>query len=94
MVKLWARMMRKERIVRSETIDMGEDLTETIEAMCARLDVPRPMWLSKHTREWAQFGQTAFTADHFVEPISFDRLVIEQFDSEAKKQKSQDPRNG
>ncbi len=93
MIQLWARIIHKHRIARSETIEMRGDLTETLGELCMRMDIPRPLFLGKHEREWAQFQQTAFTKEHFVESVPFDRLEIEQFDSEAKKKKSQDPRN-
>lgn len=94
MTVLWTRAIKKHRIVRSETTPMEDGLTAALEVLCAKLDIPRPMFLGKHEREWAQFGQTAFTKDHFVESIPFDKIEIEQYDPDIKKQRSQDPRNG
>lgn len=94
MLRLWARTVKKNRIARSETVDMPGDLMEALGEVCALMDIPRPMWLAKHEREWDQFRQTAFTKDHFVESVPFDKLEIEQFDPDEKKKKSQDPRNG
>lgn len=94
MIMLWARAIKKTRIVRSETVELGDDLMEAIGALCMLLDIPRPLFLSKHEREWAQFQQTTFTKDHFIESIPYDKIEFEQFDPNAKKKKSQDPRNG
>lgn len=94
MVYLWARAIAKQRIVRSETVEFHEELLPALSELCARLDISRPMLLSKHEREWAQFQQTTFARDHFVEGIPFDKLEIERIDSDAKKKKSDDPRNG
>jgi len=94
MARLWVREIRKQRIARSETVDLGEDLMAALGAVCVKLDIPRPIWLEKHAREWSQFGQTSFSKDHFVEGVSFDKLEIESFDPDAKRKKSQDPRNG
>lgn len=94
MLQLWVRMIRKHRIIRSETAPFDGDLQETLGELCTRMDIPRPLFLGKHEREWAQFGQTAFSKDHFVESVPFDKLEIEQIDPDAKKKKSQDPRNG
>jgi len=94
MTQLWVREIKRHRIVRSETIDLSGDVQTALGDLCVRMDVPRPMWLAKHTREWTQFGLTSFTKDHFVESVSFDKLEIESFDPDAKKKKSQDPRNG
>lgn len=94
MTQLWVRAIKKHRIARSETIELGDNLMEALGALCIRMDLPRPMILGKHEREWAQFGLTSFTKDHFVEAIPYDRIEVEQIDTEAPKKKSQDPRNG
>lgn len=96
MTSLWVREIRRHRIVRSETAPLADDasLLDVLGALCARMDVPRPLFLAKHAREWAQFGQTFFSPEHFVESVSFDRLEIERIDPDAKKARSSDPRNG
>lgn len=94
MIQIWARAIRKHRIERSETIEVSGDLQHDIGELMNRMDLPRPLFLSKHERDWTQFGQTAFTRDHFVETIPYDKIEIEQIDSDAKKKRSQDPRNG
>ncbi|MDR0896397.1 MAG: hypothetical protein LBN04_00925 [Oscillospiraceae bacterium] len=94
MISLWVRAIKKQRIVRSEMIEMTDDLQADVGEALARMDLPRPLFLGKHDREWAQFQQTAFLKDHFVEAIPYDKIEIERVDSEAKKAKSQDPRNG
>ena len=45
------------------------------------------------SNEFEQFRHTAFTADHFVEDISFDRMEVEFLEDDGKKRKSDDPRN-
>ena len=45
-------------------------------------------------REWDDFGMTRFLPDAFFESVTFERLEIEYIDPDAKKRKSQDPRNG
>ena len=94
MSRLWVRLIRHHRIVKQDTIDCAwGDEQEALREVCARQDVPVPMWLGKHEREYAEFRHTAFTADHFVEEIGFDRMEIEFLDDTGKKRKSQDPRN-
>lgn len=94
MMQLWARAIKHHRIARSETVEMGDDLTETLGELFLKLDLPRPMMLGKNDREWEQFGLTSFNRDNFVESIPFERIEIERIDPDAKKKKSQDPRNG
>lgn len=94
MILLWARAIKKQRIVRSETMELSDDLTETLTDLFTKMDLPRPMWLGKNDREWEQFRLTSFSKDNFIETIPYDKVEIEQIDPDAKKKKSQDPRNG
>jgi len=76
--KLWARKMRGQKIAVSDTEPCDPaDPQEALAELCRRMDVPRPMWLSKHQKEYDAFRRTAFTQDHFVERIPFTRLEIE-----------------
>ncbi|MDL2317590.1 hypothetical protein LJC74_00660 [Eubacteriales bacterium OttesenSCG-928-A19] len=95
MTELWARAIRRHRIARSETVPMeNDDLVDALGLLCAKLDIPRPMMLGKHEREWEQFGLTSFARDDFIEKIPYDRLEVERIDPDAKKKRSEDPRNG
>ena len=94
MARLWARMIGKHRILRSETVEYTDDLPNALHELCFKMDIPRPLFLSKHRREWEQFQQTSFLKDHFVESVAFDKLEIERIDEDAPKKKSKDPRNG
>ncbi len=94
MTYIWARTIVRHRIDQSETIPLENgEVLDALSQLCARMDIPRPMILPKHRREWEQFGQTAFTRDHFVESVHFDRLELESYDPDARKNRSQDPRN-
>ena len=64
-----------------------------LEEACRKLDIARPIWLDKHSREWDEFGQTRFLPDDFLESVDFQRLEIEYIDPDAKKKKSRDYRN-
>ena len=94
MTYLWARLLVRHRIARSETVPLENgDMLEALSRLCARMDIPRPMILPKHEREWAQYAQTFFTRDHFVESVSFDRLELEAYDPDNHGRRSEDPRN-
>ena len=50
---------------------------EEIGAVCREMNVPFPLWLSKNTREFAQFHQTTFFEDQFSDnKVPFDRFMI------------------
>lgn len=94
MSRLWVRLMRSHRIAKQEAVPCawGEEKDALVE-LCREFDVPAPMWLNKHENEFEQFRHTAFTKDHFVEEISFDRMEIEFLEDDGKKRRSNDPRN-
>lgn len=86
---IWVRLMRKNKIDRDITIPcMIEDWQEALEQACHDLDVPRPMILPRHERDFDQFSQARFLADHFVEEIPFDRMEVEFIDPDRKKKEN------
>ena len=91
---LWVRVIRHHRTAEQTTVPCyREDPEEALAEACRTLDLSRPLWLEKNEREWREFGQTRFLPDAFMEHVSFDRLEIEFIDPDAKKKKSNDPRN-
>ena len=95
MTELWARAIKRHRIVRSETVLVENDnLMEALGVLCERMDLSRPLMLGKHEREWRQFGMIFFRRDDFLEAIPYDWLEVERIDQDADQKRSQDPRNG
>ena len=92
MTRLWERKKKKHRIDRQQTQECTfEDAREALTEICRQMDVPRPMWLPKHEREFESFRMTSFLKDHFLEDVSFERMELEFIDD--VKHKSKDPRN-
>ena len=91
---LWVRTIRHQRMDRQVMIPCGKDgVEDALTEACHQLDISRPLWLEKNRREWAEFGQTRFLPDAFLESVPFQRLEIEFVDPDAKRKHSQDPRN-
>lgn len=91
---LWVKTIRHQRMDRQVTVPCThEEQQEALEEACRRLDIPKPIWLSKNEREWQEFSMTRFLPDSFMESVPFDRLDIEYIDPEAPKRRSKDPRN-
>lgn len=90
--RLWGRIVKGTRILKSETVPCDpQDIDEALLALCRRFDVPRPLWLQKNEKDFASFGRTHFSQDHFMEPISFSRMEIELISPEAKKRHVRNP---
>lgn len=95
MPRLWARIIRKQRIERQATQDCRYDEVEdALTELCREFDIPRPIWLDKHYREYSEFRRTQFLPEHFMEEVPFQRLEIEYLeDDDGRSRRSPDPRN-
>ena len=94
MPRLWARIIKRQRIQKDATYECRyEDVEEALTELCREFDIPRPIWLQKHEREYEEFRRTRFLPEHFIEDVSFDRLEIEYLDDDDRSRKSRDPRN-
>ncbi len=86
MTGLWVRLVRKNRIMRDVTVPCDREAwQEALEEACKMLDVPRPLLLPAHERDFEAFSQTRFLKDHFVEEVPFDRMETEWISPQAKK---------
>ena len=87
--RLWGRMMKRQRIVMQETVEIeNDDVEQAFLEICRRFDVQRPLQLPKHNREFENFGRTAYAREHFTESIDFDRLEIELIMPDGEKKHS------
>ena len=58
-------------------VSFVKELDEALVQLCREMNVPFPLWLSKNTREFAQFHQTTFFEDQFSDnKVPFDRFMI------------------
>lgn len=88
---LWVRLMHKTKIAADTAVPCGpEGFQDALDEAVKKLDMPRPMVLPKHLRDWEEFRQTRFLPEHFLEEISFDRMEIEFIDPDRKKKVNPD----
>ena len=91
---LWLRTIRHHRIDRQAVEPCTRDNPhDALEEACRKLDISHPIGLDKNEREWEEFGQKRFLPDAFLDSVDFDRMEIEYIDPDAKKKRSNDPRN-
>jgi len=87
--RLWGRMMKRQRIIKQETVEIeNDDVEEAFLEICRRFDLQRPLQLPKHNREFENFGRTFYSREHFTESIDFDRLEIELIMPDGEKRSS------
>ena len=94
MPRLWARIINKHRIVKQNTYECAwEDAEDALRELCHEFDIPAPLWLNKHYREFEEFRRTQFLPEHFMEDVGFQRLEIEFLEDDEHSRRSSDPRN-
>lgn len=94
MPRLWAKIIQKQRIERQATTPCAfEDAQDALTELCHAFDIPRPLWLNKHTREFEEFRRTQFLPEHFMEDVPFQCLDIEFLEDDGRSRRSNDPRN-
>lgn len=85
---IWVRLVTKNHIDRDMTAECARDgWEEALTEACHTLDMPRPIVMPKHRRDFEQFSQTRFLKEHFVESVPFDRMEVEYIDPESRKKK-------
>ena len=89
-MKLWVKTIKGEHITNSILYEVkglfdAKKLLEYLTDICYSLDIPRPIVIEKHYRDFAQFNHTVFKESDFVESIDFDKLWVEVAISKNKK---------
>ena len=88
-MKLWIKTIKGEKITKSVMHDVGvfdvSKLLDYLTEICFSLDIPRPIVIEKHYRDFKEFNHTIFKPSDFVEDVSFDKLWIEIATSKNKK---------
>lgn len=82
MVRIWAKVIRENKIKKDmiyESIDTFRirDLYLYMQQICHELDIGSPVVLKTHENNFLNFNICTFYPRDFVEPVSFDKLVIE-----------------
>ena len=82
MIRIWAKVMKKDKILKQYmfekegTIDYSE-FFDYLREICENLDIATSVLIKTHLFNYAKYNNVRFTKSDFIEPISFDRLVLE-----------------
>ena len=82
-MRIWFKLWKDTRLVRSETIEDNGGETRThkifaaLEEACCRFDLGRPIWLDSNVEEFRKRAKTRFTGDNFIEEIDFDYMEMQ-----------------
>lgn len=82
MVKIWAKVLSKGKIIKQYTLIKEKNMDysmffDYLREICENLDVPTPVLIKTHLFNYAKYNVLRFSSDDFLEQINFDRLVLE-----------------
>lgn len=83
MFRLWAKAFKDNKMMwDTEIRDEREEsrthkVLDSIEKVCLKYDLSRPIWLEKNINDFKRSSKVKFRKDNFVDEIPFDYLEIQ-----------------
>ncbi len=82
MFRIWAKVMKNDKIVKQCVLEKLGSLDyslffDYVREICETLEIPTPMIIKTHLFNYAKYNNVRFSSNDFVEPIEFDKLVLE-----------------
>ncbi len=82
MIRIWAKVMKGSKILKQFMFEKQSPLDyseffDYLREICENLDIATPVLIKTHLFNFAKYNNVRFTQSDFVEPISFDKLVLE-----------------
>lgn len=80
MIKVWGKVIKKERIIKSQTIEIDPSTMsffDMLKTICLDMNIPTPVLLDKHVYDFNVFHFSTFKPDDYVESIDFDSFIIQ-----------------
>ena len=81
-MKIWARLVSDDKIQKdtlySSPLKLSKNNYEIwLRDICHILDVPNPVLLEHHFKNFVNFHNTKFRQDDFVETLDYDVFIVE-----------------
>ena len=82
MFRLWAKIMKENRLLKDTVICDDSNDTRThkvfhaLDEIVYQFDLGKPIWLDATVNEFKRHSKARFTHDNFIEQIDFDYLEI------------------
>ncbi|MBE7090114.1 MAG: hypothetical protein E7362_04860 [Clostridiales bacterium] len=82
MIRIWAKVIKNDKIIKQYMLEKLETMDyslffDYVREICENLDIPTPVVIKTHLFNYAKYNVLRFKKDDFVESISFDKLVLE-----------------
>ena len=84
MFKIYAKLITDNKVKADYVYELKSEFTihdffEYVQEICANLDIPTPIILTKHIKNFLIFDNTIFTEPDFIESFPYDKFAIEIF---------------
>ena len=81
-MRILAKVIKNNKIKKDYIYQLENDFTihdffEYMSDICSELDLPVPIVMTKHIKNFILFDSTTFTQEDFVETLGYDKLVLE-----------------
>ena len=81
MIKICGRLKLKDKIISTYVLELDEEFEigefeHYVAEICYNLDIPNPITLVKHVKNFLLFNHTIYKKEDFVEKIFFDKLEL------------------
>lgn len=81
-MKIWARLLKGDKIAKdmiyTSNLHMSSDSYELwLREICHSLDIPNPIIINQHYKNFVNFHNTKFKKCDFVESLDYDMLIVE-----------------
>ena len=84
MFRMWGKLVKNNRTIQDTVAEIPygsltrtQMVFQTLDEICVRLDLGKPIWLDTNIREFQLRDRTRFGQDQFIETIDFDFLEIQ-----------------
>lgn len=82
MFRIWAKVMKGEKIVKQLTYERDDKFTYSqfftyLSDICEGLDIATPILLKTHIFNYAKFSTVRFLPRDFAETPDFDKLILD-----------------
>lgn len=82
MIRIWAKVVKKDKIIKQYVLEKMENIDyslffDYVREICENLDVSTPVLIKTHLFNYAKYNNVRFSQADFLEPIDFDKLILE-----------------
>jgi len=82
MFRILAKTTIDNKIINSYVFESSDDFEidnffDYVNSICYELDIPNPVILVKHIKNFILFNYTTFFEEDFVEKVNFEKMVLE-----------------